>query len=29
LLAVALGVFLFPHTPATDLVVPHESPEVP
>jgi glycerol uptake facilitator-like aquaporin len=27
LLAVALGVFLFPDIPATDLVVPHESPE--
>jgi arsenate reductase len=27
LLAVALGVFLFPGIPATDLVVPHESPE--
>jgi len=27
LLAVALGVFLFPHIPATDLVVPYESPE--
>jgi glycerol uptake facilitator-like aquaporin len=27
LLAVALGVFLFPHIPATDLVVPRESPE--
>jgi arsenate reductase len=29
LLAVALGVFLFPGIPATDLVVPHESPETP
>jgi glycerol uptake facilitator-like aquaporin len=27
LLAVALGLFLFPGIPATDLVVPHESPE--
>jgi len=27
LLAVALGVFLFPGIPATDLVVPHESSE--
>ena len=27
LLAVGLGVFLFPGMPATDLVVPHESPE--
>ena len=27
LLAVALGLFLFPDIPATDLVVPHESPE--
>jgi arsenate reductase len=27
LAAVALGVFLFPGIPATDLVVPHESPE--
>ncbi len=27
LLAVVLGVFLFPDIPATDLVVPHESPE--
>jgi glycerol uptake facilitator-like aquaporin len=27
LLAVALGVFLFPGLPATDLIVPHESPE--
>ena len=24
LVAVALGIFLFPHTPAADLVVPHE-----
>ena len=29
LLAVALGMFLFPGIPATDLVVPHESPEAP
>jgi glycerol uptake facilitator-like aquaporin len=29
LLAVALGVFLFPGIPATDLVVPHESTETP
>lgn len=29
LLAVALGVFLFPDIPATDLVVPHEAPEAP
>jgi arsenate reductase len=27
LLAVALGVFLFPGVPATDVIVPHESPE--
>jgi hypothetical protein len=27
LLAVALGSFLFPGLPATDLVVPHEAPE--
>ena len=27
LLAIALGLFLFPGIPATDLVVPHESPE--
>lgn len=27
LIAVALGLFLFPHIPAADLVVPHESPE--
>jgi glycerol uptake facilitator-like aquaporin len=29
LLAVALGLFLFPGIPATDLVVPHEAPEAP
>jgi arsenate reductase len=29
LVAVALGVFLFPGIPATDLVVPHESSETP
>jgi len=29
LLAVALGLFLFPDIPATDLVVPHEAPEAP
>ncbi len=29
LLAVAVGVFLFPGIPATDLVVRHESPEAP
>jgi glycerol uptake facilitator-like aquaporin len=29
LLAVGLGIFLFPGLPATDLVVPHESPEAP
>ncbi len=29
LLAVALGLFLFPGIPATDLVVPRESPEAP
>ena len=29
LLAVALGLFLFPGVPATDLVVPHEAPEAP
>ena len=29
LLAVALGLFLFPGVPATDLVVPHESSETP
>jgi arsenate reductase len=29
LLAVGLGVFLFPGIPATDLVVPHESQETP
>jgi glycerol uptake facilitator-like aquaporin len=29
LVAVALGLFLFPDIPATDLVVPHESPEAP
>jgi len=28
LVAVALGLFLFPGVPATDLVVPHEAPEV-
>jgi glycerol uptake facilitator-like aquaporin len=29
LLAVGLGLFLFPGIPATDLVVPHEAPEPP
>jgi glycerol uptake facilitator-like aquaporin len=29
LLAIALGLFLFPDIPATDLVVPHEAPETP
>jgi arsenate reductase len=29
LLAVGLGLFLFPGIPATDLVVPHEAPEAP
>jgi arsenate reductase len=29
LVAVVLGLFLFPGVPATDLVVPHEAPETP
>jgi len=29
LVAVALGIFLFPGVPAADLVVPHEAPEAP
>lgn len=29
LVAVALGLFLFPGVPATDLVMPHEAPEAP